>query len=145
MKPKGESMTTKAKKPRCLTAKEETFAQHVVDGLTRSDAWRVAYPASAAKAKTVWEEASRLLAKPHVAARVEQLRAELGERHMWTRVQAIRTLLQVIDEPESQTAVLRAVRELNEMHGFHAPQKISPVDADGRPVPLLHVSVVYDA
>ena len=56
-----------------LTAKQESFAQAVVDGLNQSDAYRQAYSAGNMKPEAVWVEASRLMDNPTVSLRVKEL------------------------------------------------------------------------
>lgn len=59
-----------------LTPKQERFAVEVAKGKNASDAYRMAYKVIAMTAKTVNEEASRLLANPKVATRVKELSAK---------------------------------------------------------------------
>ena len=59
-----------------LTMKQEQFAAAIVEGKTHADAYRQAYDASGMKDGTVWSEAARLMRRPHVTARVEELRAK---------------------------------------------------------------------
>ena len=59
-----------------LTMKQEQFAAAIIEGKTQADAYREAYDASGMKDGTVWSEAARLMRRPHVTARVEELRAE---------------------------------------------------------------------
>ena len=59
--------------PKPLTAKQEAFCQAIVAGMTQADAYRKVYK-STAKAETVHQSASRLMADPKVSARVADLR-----------------------------------------------------------------------
>jgi len=59
-----------------LTAKQEQFALSIAEGTTQASAYRQAYDASGMKDGTVWSEAARLMRRPQVTARVEELRAE---------------------------------------------------------------------
>ena len=59
-----------------LTIKQQRFAAAIVDGTTQAEAYRQAYDASGMKDGTVWSEAARLMRRPQVTARVEELRAE---------------------------------------------------------------------
>ncbi|MFM7655653.1 MAG: hypothetical protein ACKO56_09745 [Paracoccaceae bacterium] len=59
-----------------MTAKQERFALSIAEGTTQADAYRQAYDASGMKDGTVWSEAARLMRRPHVTARVAELRAE---------------------------------------------------------------------
>lgn len=58
-----------------LTKKQELFAFRIAKGDKGATAYRVSHNTSKMMAKTVHEEASRLLRNPKVAARVEELRA----------------------------------------------------------------------
>jgi hypothetical protein len=55
-----------------LSPKEERFCLAIVEGLSQSDAYRKAYK-SKAKARTIHVEASRLMAQPQIAARIDEL------------------------------------------------------------------------
>lgn len=67
-----------------LTPNQESFAQKYLELGNASEAYRQSYDAANMMAKTVWEEASRLLSNHKVAARVNELRAELAKRHAVT-------------------------------------------------------------
>lgn len=59
-----------------LTPKRERFAQLVASGMQQADAYRTAFDTKKAKDTTVHQEASRLAANPHVAARISELTAQ---------------------------------------------------------------------
>lgn len=64
-----------------LTPQQELFAQAVVELDNQSAAYRKAYDVGpTAKWTTVSAEASKLVALPHVAARIKELRATAAER-----------------------------------------------------------------
>jgi len=54
-----------------LTPKQETFCQKFIELGNASEAYRTAYNATKGTDKTIWESASKLLANPKVAARVQ--------------------------------------------------------------------------
>ena len=58
-----------------VSPKEEAFCLAIVSGANASDAYRTAYRPQRAKAKTIHEKASRLMAKGKVQARVAELMA----------------------------------------------------------------------
>lgn len=67
---------------RNLTPKQERFCQLYVELGEASNAYREAYPAAKKwKPEAVWPQASRMLAKPMVAARIRDLQAKHAERH----------------------------------------------------------------
>lgn len=108
-----------------LTSQQEKFAQEVASGKSQSDAYRIAYPKSVKwKPETVHQAASRMMADGNVYARVEEIRAELAERGLWTREQSVLALVGVVKAPEKATDIVAAVKELNSMHGFNAPEKV---------------------
>ena len=117
-----------------LTAAQERFAQFVADGKSQAEAYRLAYPKFNGKDETCWQMASRLMRK--VGARVEELRAALAEKALWTREDSVRTLMKVIDEPDTKRDVVAAVKELNSMHGYDAPKKLEVGGAGGGPLVL---------
>jgi flagellar basal body P-ring protein FlgI len=106
-----------------LTPKQEAFAQAVASGMTQADAYRSAYSTNNQKPETVQNNAYMLMQNSEVSARVEELRAEVAQLHLWTREDSIRALKSVIAEPDKVSDITSAVKELNAMHGFNAPIK----------------------
>ncbi|MES2950274.1 MAG: hypothetical protein V4858_17160 [Pseudomonadota bacterium] len=108
-----------------LTTKQETFAQAVADGMSQADAYRSAYDASKSKPETIWSKASELMADGKVAARVDELRAVLASKALWTREKSVSRLADIADDAEARAAEkVSAIKELNAMHGFNAPTKL---------------------
>lgn len=105
-----------------LTAQQEAFAQHVADGKSQAEAYRLAYPRFRGNDKTCWEMASRAMRK--VGARVEALREKLAEKALWTREQSVTVLSGIACGAEKCSDRVSAVKELNAMHGFNAPVKM---------------------
>ena len=68
-----------------LSPREEAFCLAIVEGLSESDAYRKAYRPQRAKAKTVHEMASRLMAKRKVRARIAELMEPLIRRAQLSR------------------------------------------------------------
>ena len=108
-----------------MTPMQERFAQEVASGKSQSAAYRIAYPGSLQwKEATVWNKASALMRDKEVSARVDAIRDELRERGIWTREQSAKALIGVVDAPDKPSDIVAAVKELNAMHGYNAPQKI---------------------
>lgn len=108
-----------------LTPKQEKFAQCVADGMTQADAYRTAFDVRpATKPESVIRSASELMSDPNISSRVTELRQQLSEKALWTRQDSVQALISVLSNPESQKDVIAAVKELNAMHGFNAPQKM---------------------
>ena len=122
---------------RGLSPKQEAFCQAYVETGNASEAYRRAYPrAKHWKPEAVNVAASRLLANARVSLRVQALKDELAKRKLWTREQSVKALIQVINNPERNSDIIAAVKELNAMHGFNAPDKLEISGSGGGPVIL---------
>ena len=111
-----------------LTAKQEAFAQAIADGLGQADAYRMAYDAEGMKDSTVHPKASRMLSEGKIRARVDELKAMVVEKQLWTREMSVKGLIQayrVAQDAKTSTGMTAAVKELNNMHGFNEPTKLS--------------------
>ena len=106
-----------------LTAKQEAFCQGIADGLGQADSYRAAYDAEGMKDHTIYPLASKLMKNDKVAARISELRESVQEKQLWSREMSIKALVQAYKEGNGAVKV-SAVKELNAMHGFNAPQKI---------------------
>ena len=67
-----------------LTVKQEAFATAYIETGNASEAYRRSYDASTMNENSIGKTAHELLKHPKVAARIEELRAELRERHKVT-------------------------------------------------------------
>jgi hypothetical protein len=106
-----------------LTAKQEAFAQGIADGLGQADAYRSAYDAENMKDDSIYPIASKLMNNHKVATRVAELKSQVVEKQLWSREMSVKALVQAYKEGNGAVKV-SAVKELNAMHGFNAPQKI---------------------
>ena len=112
-----------------LTAKQEAFAQAIADGMSQADAYRTAFDVKpTTKPETIHKRASELMADGDVAGRVTSLKAALASKALWTREMSVKALIAAYREGKPSDKI-SAVKELNAMHGFNAPQKID-VKAD---------------
>ncbi len=113
-----------------LTAKQRTFAAAIAEGTTQADAYRQAYDASGMKDGTVWSEAARLMRRPQVTARVEELRAEaeaVRQGLLFSREEAILARL----EHEALTAKTDSARiRALELLGRHAGMFVERVEVE---------------
>lgn len=107
-----------------LTSQQEAFALAVTEGKSLSDAYRAAYKADRMKAATINRRASELMADGKITARVAELRAQLAEKSVWTREQSARVLAEIAAAGEKDSDRVKAVAELNKMHGFNAPEQV---------------------
>jgi hypothetical protein len=121
-----------------LTPKQEKFAQCVADGMTQADSYRTAYDVDPeCKPETIWSRASELMSDRKVSGRVAELKAALSAKALWTREDSVRVLKEAIDmarDMPNAAAITGAIKELNAMHGFNAPQKIMNVDDAGKAI-----------
>jgi phage terminase small subunit len=93
---------------RNLSPKEEAFCLAIVEGMSESDAYRKAYRPQRAKAKTIHEMASRLMAKDKVRARVAELMQPVIQRARMTREQWVEALASIC---------FADVRKMFDVHG----------------------------
>jgi hypothetical protein len=119
-----------------LTAKQEAFAQAIADGLGQADAYRIAYDAKGMKDGTVYSKASIMMSEGKIRARVDELKAQVAEKQLWTREMSVKGLIQayrIAQEAKTSTGMTAAVKELNVMHGFNEPTKLT-VDMKFKPI-----------
>jgi phage terminase small subunit len=111
-----------------LTAKQEAFAQAIADGMGQADAYRVAYDAEGMKDNTVYPKASRMMNEGKIRARIDELKSMVVEKQLWTREMSVKGLIQayrIAQDAKTSTGMTAAVKELNVMHGFNEPTKLS--------------------
>lgn len=129
---------------KALTAQQEAFAQAIADGMSQADAFRHAYPKSLKwTPNALHPEASRMLASPKIAARIASLKAAIAEKALWTREQSVKVLAEVATQAEKDADRVRAVAELNKMHGFEAATTIVHKGPHG-PIDVRRVHDVTD-
>jgi phage terminase small subunit len=83
-----------------MTPKQEAFAQAVASGMNQSDAYRQAYNAKG-KASGINVSASKLMADPKIAQRVEEIRAKGAERAAMTLESHLQKLADLRDAAQS--------------------------------------------
>lgn len=91
-----------------LTPQEEQFAQACVTLTNQSAAYRAAYDCTNSNFRTITDEASRVANRPHVAARIAELRQLAAER---TAIPALEARIKEMRELEAADA-----RELTGLH-----------------------------
>lgn len=111
-----------------LTPKQEAFSQAIADGMTQADAYRTAFNVRpGTKPESIHDSASKVMAHPEVAQRVAELKEKLEKKSLWSREMSIKALVksyQLAEKGENPQAMTGAIKEINAMHGFNAPQKI---------------------
>lgn len=108
-----------------LTSKQESFCQAIAASKSQSDAYRLAYTVRAGtSAGTIAASASRLMGDPKIAARIGEIRNIMAEAIGWTRDDSAKALIGIVQATDpSPSAKIAAVRELNSMFGFSAPER----------------------
>jgi len=127
-----------------LTQQQELFAQFFVATGHASEAYKKAYPKSQKwKESSVNEKASKLKAK--IKPRIEELKAELANKFLWTREQSTKALIGVINSPDKSSDIVAAVKVLNDMEGFTAAKKHEITGANGGAIEVKHIISFIDA
>lgn len=124
-----------------LTAKQEAFVQKIIEGYSQADAYRSAYNTKRMSDKTVWENASRLMADSKVTARVMELRNELAKPSIMSAQQRLEWLTRLIQSEEETTSdKLKAADIMNKMQGEY----VQKVEADVKQEFTINVELVDD-
>lgn len=124
-----------------LTPKQEVFAQKIVEGMSQADAYRSAYSTKNTSDKTIWENASRLMADSKVKARVQELRDQIATKSIMTAQERMEWLTRLIyNEEEGTSEKLKAIDLLNKMDGEYV-QKIA---AEVKSETTINIELVDD-
>ena len=119
-------------KRRKLSPTEERFAVALAEGRSQAEAYRLANPKSARwKHASLYTKASELMATERLQARVAALQRELVAQALWSREESVKALRAVIEHPDRSSDIVAAVKELNAMHGYHAPHRVEHSGAVG--------------
>jgi len=89
-----------------LTKKQEMFCIEVLKQPTLSAAYRIAYDAKNMSAETINRKASELMSNGKIAARVNELKAKVEKKELYTLEQSIKRDLKLIGRYESALDVL---------------------------------------
>jgi phage terminase small subunit len=107
-----------------LTAKQEKFVQNIIEGMSQADAYRNSYSTKRMTDKTIYEEASKLMANPNIATRLQELRDKLASDKIMTAKERLEWLTSLIKSDEETTSdKLKAADIMNKMQGEYT-QKI---------------------
>jgi hypothetical protein len=75
------------------------------------------------KDDSIYPLASKLMSSTKIATRVAELKSQLQNKQLWSREMSVKALIKAYKEGNGSVKV-SAVKELNAMHGYNAPQKI---------------------
>ena len=121
-----------------LTAKQEQFILKIVEGVSKTEAYKMIYDTSKMKDKTISKRAYDLFNKPIIQNRYEELMNELKESSKWTIERAVDDLIWLKEEARrnieenglkqaNSNAYLSSIKELNTLLGLY-PKKIIEQD-----------------
>ena len=114
-----------------LTPKQETFAQKIIEGMSQADAYRSAYSCARMSDKTIWENASRLMADSKVKARVQELRDRIASESVMSAQERLEWLTRLVQDEEQITPdKLKAIDIMNKMTGEYVTKVDASVNAD---------------
>lgn len=107
-----------------LTPKQEKFAQCIaLEEMSQSDAYRTAYSCAKMSDKTIWENASRLMADSKVTARITELRQETITPKVMSAQKRREKLTDIAENSEDPNVAMKAIDLLNKMTGEYV-QKV---------------------
>ena len=110
-----------------LTERQEGFAQAIVNGKSKVDAYRAFYSWENYTTNALNVQVNKLYNRPNVFLRITELRKELVSINHWSREESIEALKSVISDHDRKSEVVAAVKELNAMHGYNAPIKTETI------------------
>lgn len=119
-----------------LTVKQSNFIDGVMSGLSDAAAYRASYNVENMKPLSINRKAHELRHKVNIAAMIEERKAELAQKQLWTREKSVERLSTIAEDDLSKdTDKIASVKELNAMHGYNAPQKHDLTSSDGSMTP----------
>lgn len=107
-----------------LTPKQEKFVQSLIQGMSQADAYRSAYATKNMSDKSIWENASRLMADDKVKARVKELREQMDKETIMSAQKRLEWLTEAIANKDiAVNDKLKAIDIMNKMQGEYT-QKV---------------------
>ena len=131
-----------------LTSKQELFSQEYMKDGNATRSYKVAYPRSLSWVETaVGCESSRLLNNPKISLRLQELKKEISDSNLWSRVESVKILKNIAENEDNKASEqIQAVKELNLMHGFNEPIKVDNLSSDASMSPLkLNIADFYNS
>jgi hypothetical protein len=93
-----------------LTASQQSYCEHISQGLNPSDSYKMAYPGSAPA--TIYSQSSRMSRLPHIMQEIERLRAPVVQQQAWNRERLVRELWELSQAARLKHQYGSAVRSL---------------------------------
>lgn len=109
------------------TRADEAFAAALMDGKTRSNAYREVFPERAAKmtVASVHVAASTMNKRPSVQKLISRMREELMDAGVWRKSDSIEVLVDIARNGDRNADKIAAVKELDNILGLNAPAAIN--------------------
>lgn len=125
-------------KNKVLTRADSIFCAQVASGKSQSEAYRIAFPRSRKwKDRSVHAEASRMMAKPMVSARVAELVAATEKETGMTREIWVEKWMAVERDSKSLFDRREALKEIGKAQGYYKPQKVELPEGLELPVRII--------
>ena len=93
-----------------LTAPQQSYCEHISQGMSKSDAYKMAYPGSAPA--TIYSQSSRMAKLPHIMQEIERLREPVVQQQAWNRERLVRELWELSQAARLKHQYGSAVRSL---------------------------------
>lgn len=122
-----------------LTTKQELFVLKIVEGMSKTDAYKAIYDTSRMKDKTINKRASELFNQDNIQEKYQELMEEIKEESKWTLDRAVDDLIWLKEEAKenieleglrqaNSNAYLSAIKELNTLLDLY-PKKNNEEDS----------------
>jgi hypothetical protein len=109
-----------------LSKEERNFAVYLVNNVKAEEAYDYAFKPDRDEIddKEIKKRANSLAQKKRITNYMREVRAGIARKACWTREKSIMSLVDVVEEPDKKRDIIDAVKTLNSMFGFDAPQKV---------------------
>lgn len=105
-----------------LTAKEESYIRHRIEGYTQTAAYDMAYTDKGGSRATRARSAYKVENKPYISPIIEAANKRIAEHTILNAEQRQAILTDIIaSESESAGTKIKAIKTLNDMQGSNAP------------------------
>ena len=105
-----------------INEKHKSVCKHILDGMPDYKAYMMVYN-NVKNEATARANSSKLLTKSNIKAYIAEQRTILEATAVMSREYKRKKLKEVVDNPESQNALISAIKVDNEMVGHNAPIK----------------------
>lgn len=118
-----------------LTTKQELFVLKIVEGMSKTDAYKAIYDTSRMKDKTINKRASELFNQKNIQEKYQELMEEVKKESKWTLDRAVDDLIWLKEEAKenieleglrqaNSNAYLNAIKELNTLLDLYPKKNV---------------------